>query len=182
MFGGIFWFSVDDAASTCYVPMFCGITKIPHEYEQGNGSMVEYSPTAAFWTFSKVSNFVYSRYNDMIKHVNEKQNLFEGRFVKDVEELDRTLVTLYDSKPELVLQKLNDYSEQSAQEVCKTWNDLFIYLLVKYNDGNVKKEENGKFKVTDTKIPQCEFPDQPEYPQYWYKMIVDDCGKNIEAK
>ena len=182
MFGGIFWFSVDDAASTCYVPMFCGITRIPHEYEQGNGSMVEYSPTSAFWTFSKVSNFVYSRYNDMIKHVNEKQNLFEGRFVKDVEELDRTLVTLYDSKPELVLQKLNDYSEQSAEEVCKTWNDLFIYLLVKYNDGNVKKEENGKFKVSDTKIPQCAFPDQPEYPQYWYKMIVDDCGKNIEAK
>ena len=102
--------------------------------------------------------------------------------MKDIAELDKTLAPLYNSNPELVRQKLNDYSVQSAEEVCKTWNDLFIYLLVKYNDGNVKKEENGKFKVSDTKIPQCAFPDQPEYPQYWYKMIVDDCGKNIEAK
>ena len=59
---------------------------------------------------------------------------------------------------------------------------VFIYLLVKYNDGNIKKEENGKFKVSDTMIPQCEFPDQPRYREEWYKMIVDDCGKNIEAK
>ena len=77
---------------------------------------------------------------------------------------------------------LNDYSNTAAKSVCKEWNNLFIYLLVKYHDGNVKKEENGKFKVSDTKIPQCAFPDQPKYREEWYKMIVNDCGKNIEAK
>ncbi|MBR2772569.1 MAG: C69 family dipeptidase, partial [Bacteroidales bacterium] len=62
---------VDDAGSNCFVPMFCGITEIPKEYAEGNGSMVEYSPASAFWTFTKVSNYVYTRYSDMIKHVNE---------------------------------------------------------------------------------------------------------------
>ena len=180
--GGVFWFSVDDAGSTCYVPMYCGMTQIPHEYAQGNGSMVEYSSTSAFWTFTKVSNFVYSRYCDMIKHVREKQDLYELRFIKDVDQMAESLADTYKSDPKAARQKINDYSNKAAKEVCQTWNDLFYYLLVKYNDGNVKKEENGKFKVSDTRIPQCAFPDQPEYPQYWYKMIVDDCGSNIEAK
>ncbi|MCR4680637.1 MAG: C69 family dipeptidase [Bacteroidales bacterium] len=180
--GGVFWFSVDDAGSTCYVPMYCGMTQIPHEYAQGNGSMVEYSSTSAFWTFTKVSNFVYSRYCDMIKHVREKQDLYELRFIKDVDQMAESLADTYKSDPKAARQKINDYSNKAAKEVCQTWNDLFYYLLVKYNDGNVKKEENGKFKVSDTRIPQCAFPDQPEYPQYWYKMIVDDCGSNIKAK
>ena len=180
--GGVFWFSVDDAASTCYVPMYCGITQIPEEYAQGNGSMVEYSPTSAFWTFTKVSNFVYSRYNDMIKHVREKQDLYENRFIKEVNQSAQHLAHTFNENPNAARQRINSYSNKAAKEVCQTWNDLFIYLLVKYNDGNVKKEENGKFKVSDTQVPQCAFPDQPEYPQFWYKMIVDDCGKNIEAK
>lgn len=181
-FGGIFWFSVDDAASTCYVPMFCGINQIPMEYAEGNGSMVDYSETAAFWTFTKVSNFVYSRYSDMIKHVNAKQTQWEGKFVKDIAQMESEMKDLCTSNPTKAQAKLNRYSTQAATDVCKEWNDLFIYLLVKYNDGNVKKEQDGKFLKTNTKNPQCEFPDQPEYPQEWYKMIVDDCGKNIEAK
>lgn len=181
-FGGIFWFSVDDAASTCYVPMFCGINQIPMEYAEGNGSMVDYSETAAFWTFTKVSNFVYSRYNDMIKHVNEKQAYWEGKFVKDIAQMESKMKDLCEKDAAGAQKQLNAFSTKAASDVCKEWNNLFIYLLVKYNDGNVKKEKDGKFLKTNTQIPQCEFPDQPEYPQEWYKMIVDDCGKNIEAK
>lgn len=180
--GGILWFSVDDAASTCYVPMFCSITDIPHEYAEGNGSMVEYSKTAAFWTFTKVSNFVYSRYCDMIKHVNEKQNYWEGKFVQEIDQMATSMKSMLENEPAKARVMLNNYSKKAATDVCAEWDNLFNYLLVKYNDGNVKKEENGKFKVTNTKIPQCEFPDQPRYRDEWYKMIVDDCGKNIESK
>ena len=162
--------------------MYCGINKIPEEYAQGNGSMVEYSSTAAFWTFTKVSNFVYTRYKDMTKHVNEKQDLFENRFIRETNDMSKELADLQRKDPDKAQARINDYSLKAAKEVCQAWNDLFIYLLVKYNDGNIKKEENGKFKVSDTQIPQCEFPEQPRYRDEWYKMIVDDCGKNIEAK
>ena len=155
---------------------------VPEEYAKGNGSMVEYSDNAAFWTFTKVSNFVYTRYCDMIKHVNEKQAYWEGKFVKDIDQMSNQLRDLCSSNPEKARSILNDYSVNAAKNVCKEWNDLFVYLLVKYHDGNVKKEENGKFKVSDTKIPQSAFPDQPKYREEWYKMIVNDCGKNIEAK
>ena len=182
MFGGIYWFGVDDAGSNCFVPMFCGITEIPKEYAEGNGSMVEYSPTSAFWTFTKVSNYVYTRYSDMIKHVNEKQAYWEGKFVKDIEKMGANMKDLCNQNPDAARKQLNAYSNRAAHDVCREWNQLFEYLLVKYHDGNVKKEENGKFVTNGTEKPQVVFPDQPKWPDAWYRMIVNDCGKNIQAK
>ncbi len=178
-FGGVFWFGVDDAASSCYVPIFCGINVIPEELREGNGSMVEYSPTAAFWIFTKVSNFAYSRYKDMIIPIKSKQHELESKWVKEIADMEKDMVQLMNQKPDAAQDKLNSFSIEKTKEMCQTWNDLFIYLLVKYNDGNVKKEENGKFVVTDTEVPQCAFPEQPRYSDKWYKTIIKDCGANI---
>src|SRR6056297_207175 len=64
--GGILWFGVDDAASTVYVPMYCGMTMVPETFAVGNGDLLTYSDDAAFWAFNFVSNFAYLRYNIMI--------------------------------------------------------------------------------------------------------------------
>jgi dipeptidase len=181
-FGGILWFNVDDVASSCYVPMFCCLTKIPEPFKVGNGSMVEYSPTAAFWTFTKVSNFAYTRYNAMIKHINEKQDQWENQSIADINNLGKHILEIYKTDPERAIAQLNNFSNQRAHEVVSEWNKLFEYLLVKYHDGNIKKEENGKFITNETVNPQAAFPEQPRYPDNWYRMIVKDCGPNIMAK
>ena len=179
-FGGVFWFGLDDAGSTCYMPIFCGITQIPEAIKEGNGSMVDYSPTAAYWTFTKVSNWVYTRYNDMIVHVKEKQNALETSFVNEISAMEKDMVNLWNTDPKAAEAKLNKFTADKVQLTCQTWNDLFTYLLVKYNDGNIKKEKDGKFLKTDSDIPQCEFPQQPRYSDKWYRMIVKDCGENIK--
>jgi dipeptidase len=181
-FGGILWFGVDDAASSCYVPMFCGITKIPECFREGNGSMVEYSPTAAFWTFTKVSNFVYTRYNSMIKHVNEKQEKWENLSINEINYLEHHYMEALKTEPNRALALLNSFSNQRAQEVVNDWNKLLEYLLVKYHDGNIKKEENGKFLTNGNEKPQVLFPEQPKYPDYWYRMIIQSAGDNIKSK
>ena len=181
-FGGILWFNVDDVASSCYVPMFCCLTKIPEPFKVGNGSMVEYSPTAAFWTFTKVSNFAYTRYNSMIKHINEKQDKWENQSIADINNLEKHILDIYKNDPERAIAQLNNFSNQRAHEVVGEWNKLFEYLLVKYHDGNIKKEENGKFITNETVNPQAAFPEQPRYHDNWYRMIVKDCGKNIMVK
>ncbi|MCL2167501.1 MAG: C69 family dipeptidase [Lentimicrobiaceae bacterium] len=180
--GGVFWFGVDDAASCCYVPMFCGITKIPEPFREGNGSMVEYSPTAAFWTFTKVSNFAYTRYNAMIKHINEKQDQWEIKSIDEIDKMAPYIEEMYKTDPNKAIAQLTIFSNQRSHEVVNEWNKLFEYLLVKYHDGNIKKEENGKFITNGNEKPQVEFPEQPRYPDYWYRMIVNDCGNNIKAK
>ena len=67
--GGIIWFGVDDSYTSVYMPVFCSITKIPHYIATGNGDMMTYSPTSAFWLFNQVSNYAYTRYSDMIKDI-----------------------------------------------------------------------------------------------------------------
>jgi dipeptidase len=181
-FGGILWFGVDDAGSNCYMPMFCGITKVPYELQEGNGSLVDYSPTAAFWKFTKVSQLAYSRYSDMIKHINQKQDELENHFIADIRDMQSKVLKIYESNPQKMREYLTEYSNRAAKQVCEEWDHLFEYLLVKYNDGNVKQEKEGRFLKTNTEIPQCEDPEHPAYPERWYKMIVDDCGKNIEYK
>ena len=118
----------------------------------------------------------------MIKHVNERQEMFENGAVKNIRAMENEMVELFKNDPAKAEKRINEISNRCTKEVCNAWNNLYEYLLVKYNDGNIKKEKNGKFLKTDTQIPQCEFPDQPEYPAKWYKIIVDDCGNNIQEK
>ena len=66
--------------------------------------------------------------------------------------------------PDAARKQLNAYSARAAHDVCQDWNRLFEYLLVKYHDGNVKKEENGKFTTNGNVKPQVVFPDQPKWP------------------
>ncbi|MBQ5914971.1 MAG: C69 family dipeptidase, partial [Alistipes sp.] len=53
---GILWFGVDDAATSCLTPIYCNTTKAPECMAEGNGSMLEYTPTSAFWLFNRVTN------------------------------------------------------------------------------------------------------------------------------
>jgi dipeptidase len=175
--GGILWFGVDDTYSTVYCPMYCGITEIPLCFRQGNGDMLTYSETSAFWLFNRVTNFVYSRYSDMIKDVQKVQSRLEKSYVKDVERFDQRAAQ---SEGEALAKQLNDFSGRAAARMMKEWDTLDKYLLVKYMDGNIKKEKDGQFERTAT--GNAVFPQQPHYRQEWQRMIVKDHGDVIREK
>ena len=172
--GGILWFGVDDTYSTVYCPMYCGITEIPECFKQGNGDMLTYSETAAFWLFNRVTNFLYSRYSDMIVDVQKVQEDLEVSFIKDVEKFDKRAAQ---SEGEALTKQLNDFSGRAAGRMMKEWNRLDKFLLVKYMDGNIKKEKDGKFERTAT--GNAVFPSQPNYRKEWLEMIVKDRGDVI---
>ena len=69
--------------------MYCGITEIPECFRVGNGDMLTYSETSAFWAFNWVSNFAYLRYNDMIKDIQKVQPELENKFVTYVPAIDK---------------------------------------------------------------------------------------------
>ena len=175
--GGIIWFGVDDTYSTVYCPMYCGITEVPLCFRQGNGDMVTYSETSAFWLFNRVSNFLYTRYSDMIKDVQRVQNKLEETYIHDVQKLD---ARAKDVDGEALTRLLNDFSGRQAAKMFKEWSELDKYLLVKYMDGNIKKEKDGRFERTAT--GNAVFPDQPAYREEWYRMIVRDHGEVIKEK
>ena len=177
--GGILWFGVDDTYSTCYCPMYCGLTQVPLCFEQGNGSMSQYSETAAFWLFNRVTNFCYLRYDSMIVDVRRVQQELETSFEEEVRRHDDHLAKI-DNEVRLV-GELNRYSNNMAELMMRRWKALDNFLLVKYIDGNIKQHDaDGHFKTTETGV--VAFPKQPPYPQWFYRQIVDDHGNILKAQ
>jgi dipeptidase len=178
--GGIIWFGVDDTYSTCYVPMYCGITEIPECFAEGNGNMLTYSETSAFWTFNKVSNFAYLRYNETIKDIQKVQKELEDQFEAFVPVIDKAADGLYNSgQAEKAREFITQYSVNEANNMTARWKKLGEYLLIKYLDGNIKKEKEGQFERTETGFPP--YPDFPEYPEWWYRIIVEQTEDHFKV-
>ena len=169
--GGIIWFGVDDTYSTVYCPMFCGIDQVPVCFEEGNGSMSQYSETAAFWLFNRVSNFCYLRYDAMIPEVRAVQSELENDFISIIEQSSKQYEHLDENR---LVASLNKTSNRCADRMMQRWGELDHFLLMKFMDGNIKHTENGQLKTTNTGV--VVFPDQPPYPQWFYQQIVDDHG------
>ncbi len=87
--GGIIWFGVDDTYSSVYTPMYSSITRVPSNYAVGNGSMMVFSDSSAFWIFNQVSNFAYTRYNYMIPVIQARQQALESAYMKALIKPDR---------------------------------------------------------------------------------------------
>jgi dipeptidase len=175
--GGIFWFGVDDAATTVFTPMYCGITKVPECFKVGNGDMLTYSPTSAFWLFNTVANFCYTRYDLMSADAQKVQKRLETRYISQTDSVDAEALKLSDKDTALARNFLTSYSGDMAQNTFNQWKSLSEYLLVKYIDGNIKKEKDGKFERNKWGNPVM--PLQPGYSDAWKKYVIEDTGDKL---
>ena len=176
--GGVFWFGLDDTYTTVYSPMYCGMTQVPESYKVGNGDLLTFSPTSAFWTFNMVANWAYTKYDYMIRDIQPVQQSLEQKYIAEVSDIDKKAVELYKKNKESGLKYITDYSVKTGQATVKRWQEMFQYLFVKYMDGNVKKEKDGKFERSVDKTPVM--PSQPGYPQWWLDDIVKKHGDVIK--
>jgi len=177
--GGILWFGVDDTYSSCYTPIYCGITEIPECFAVGNGDLLTYSETSAFWTFSQVANYAYLRYDDMIKDIQLVQKELEDKFIEWVPVIDRAAEALYSTSEDQAVKFITEYSVNEANNMTKRWKKLGQYLIVKYTDGNIKREKDNKFERTETGMPAP--PIFNGYPEWWYKAIVHATGDHFKV-
>jgi dipeptidase len=176
--GGILWFGVDDTYTNVYSPMYCGINRVPESFEVGNGDMLHYSPTSAFWTFNFVTNWVYTRWNPMIKDLQKLQRELETRYVAMTPAIDKAAVELYNMDQAMAIEYLTSYSVSTGNYTVKRWKEFGEYLLVKYIDGNIKKEKDGKFLTNEWGVTAS--PSQPGYPEWWLREIVKQHGEVIK--
>jgi len=178
--GGILWFGVDDAASSVYMPMYAGMTDVPKCLAQGNGDLLNFSWDASFWVFTFVSNQAYGRYNHMIKDIKKVQTELEDNLITYTSAIDQSAKALYDLNPELARQFLTDFSMNQAELVTERWRELGQFLLVKYNDGNLHEEVDGKFLRNEHGNPaHAKFPG---YSEEYYKTIVKDAGDRLKLR
>jgi dipeptidase len=172
--GGIIWFGVDDANTSVYVPMYAGIRRAPDAFREGYGSIIDYKEDAAFWVFNKVAHLAYLRYSLKTPDIQKAQSELENSFRTFVPAIDLAAMELYEKDPELARDFLTNFSVSMGNYAVERWEELFRFLLVKYLDGNIKKEENGVFQTNQWgKYPIVE---HPNYPQWWLQKIVELSG------
>lgn len=175
--GGIHWFSVDDAASTVYFPMYCGATEVPFGFKEGNGSMMEFTNKAAFWVFNQVSNFAYTRYSAIHPEISEKQQALEEKYISSVAGIDKVAADMYKTDKAKAIEFITDYSCQTGDALVQEWREFYGHLFTRFMDGNIKEPAEipaGQF-YTPAKVSQ------PGYSKEFYKEIVKDTGEKLKV-
>jgi dipeptidase len=170
--GGIIWWGVDDANATVYMPMYSSITTVPHNFERGNGALMEWSETSGFWIFNMVSNLSYTRYNMIQPDVEKVRNQLEADFLLRTPSIDAAALKLFQDDKSKAIAFLTDYSNDQGARTFQAYKSLYQYLFMKYMDGNVK-----------TKVPGQQNPavKHPGYSETFYKRIVDETGDKLKA-
>jgi dipeptidase len=179
--GGIFWFGVDDTDGCVYVPMYCGIQRVPESYAVGNGSMITWSETSAFWTFNQVNNWAYSRYNLIHPEIEKYQSQLETQFVNEVKEIDQQAAELYKQNPASAADYLTGYSVYTGNKLVADWKVFYQYLFMKYIDGNVKNSDGRKLldNGNGKNIPKA--PAQPGYGKEWQRIMIQGTGDRLKV-
>ena len=198
--GGVNWFGCDDAATSYLTPIYTTVCEIPESFREGNGNMLTYSPTSAFWVTNRVANACYKAYNIMFPTVDAAIDAWEEEMMEAVVKADKEALALYDAasrKPRRQIRRndnnpkvadqfgevrryLTEFSVGNAQRIFEKWVKLEEHLLIKFIDGNVKAQnEDGTF-VTNG-YTDC-IPGgitQPGYTDKWKECVAKDHGKTV---
>ena len=176
---GILWFGTDDAATSPLTPIYVTSTEVPECLKDGNGTMLKYSDTSMFWITNRVAQFAYLRYNVVGKHVREVVDMWENKMLECVPAMDAKIGSAKNAKK---AQKVaTELSVECAQALFNIWVDLDKYTMVKYIDGNVKGEENGKFVDNGNGKDIPGVIEQPGYTENWKRAVAADKGEILKV-
>ena len=176
--GGILWFSVDDASSTVYTPLYAGTQKAPETFAEGNGTMMEWGKNAAFWVFNQVSNLAYTRYNLIHPYIHDFQQKLEERFVQYTAAIDQKAMEMYEEDPEKAMHFVSDFSIDNANNLVHSWKKFYQFLFMKFMDGNVKITNGREFETNGTGVVELE---QPGYSEEWYRQLIEETGDKFKV-
>ena len=201
--GGVNWFGCDDAATSYLTPIYTSTYEVPESFRVGNGNMITYSPTSAFWMTNRVANACYKAYNIMFPTVDAAIDAWEAEMAEAVAKADQEALALYNAAAEKprkqikrnnkagkvvdpytsVREYLTRFSVDNAQKIFEKWVALEQLLLVKFIDGNVKAQnEDGSFVTNEHTDCIPAKITQPGYTDKWKEVTAKDHGKTIEER
>ena len=178
--GGVIWFGTDDAATSPLTPIYCGSTKVPECLDEKTANILTYSDKSMFWVTNRIAQFAYLRYDYIGAEVRKVIDDWENEQLLKVQIADEQL-----SRKAIAGMKkaATKFSVNTAQELWEKWSNLDNYLMVKYIDGNIKKQgENGEFLNNGHHPAQPAFPNQPGYSEKFLRAIAADNGEVLKVK
>jgi dipeptidase len=156
--GGIIWLAFGNQDTSCFVPIYAGVTGIPRSFQVGDHWT--FSRDSARWAFDYVDFHTQVLYSHAIQDVRDAQKIWEKPVVDRTPIIDKFATELYQSNPAQLHQFLTEYCTNNASLVINAWWELGDQLLVKYNHLWIYDVKTRK------RLPLT-------YPDWWLKLLVE---------
>lgn len=155
--GGILWLSLGSLNTTCFVPFYMGVSRLPTSYQFGDHW--EFDRRVARWAFDYTDFHTQVVYSYAIQDVREAQKRWEVSAVERTGDIDAKALEFHNESPEKAREYLTDYCCNNASSVVNAWWKLGDDLLVKYNH----------FSLYDAKERRT---NRLEYPEEWIRALI----------
>jgi len=159
--GGVAWYGKDDTYTTCYFPLYCGITEIPLAYAAG--AVERFSWDSAWWMFNLVANYANLKFSRIVPDIIAVQQELESYFMLMQKPFEQTMVELLKTDPVAAKRHLTNYSVSQGELVFSRWQRLAIDIITKYNDGYIRQDEGHPYPGTGD-----------PYPDEWLRRVVKE--------
>ena len=181
--GGVLWFGCDDANMIAFTPVYCCTTFVPDCYSDRVANGLNFSFKSAFWVCNWVSSIIYPRYCQLFNELKTVRDRLEKDYNSLQAKTEQEAINMAgkDSKEKAkAIAYLNAYTNRAAENMLNQWMDLGKYLMVKYVDGVVRPEKDGKFEQTPggygTRVKR------PGYPERYRREIVRETQSKYKVK
>ena len=124
-----------------YVPVYCGINRIPDPFRRENNNVREFSFDSAFWMCNWVANMVYPRWSALIGDLRDAQKELEDYYESEQSAVDT-------KASELTAGECSDFLTATTiaytDKMMKRWDKLAKLLIVKHNDQIMLPSKDGE--------------------------------------
>ena len=180
--GGVLWFGTDDANMMAFTPVYCCTDRLPKCYSGKTADCVTFSWDSAFWIYNWVADMIRPRYSLMIDDMRAVQNKLENTFADSQKGIEEVAIAMHKENPAKAKEFLTNYTEMTAQCAVDAWKKLGEYLIVKYNDGVIKKTNaDGSIMRPEHEHGHNAPLVRPGYPKEFLKEIVKATGDRYKV-
>lgn len=144
--GGVMWWANDDSGMVAYTPVYCCTNRVPHCYNVDEADAFTFSDESAYWVCNWVSNMVYPRWSLLYPELKQVRDSLQASYFARQPEMEQQALALLKTDRDSAIALLSDYSDRLGDQMVKRWRDMGWHMVVKYNDGVVRQEENGRYK------------------------------------
>ncbi len=157
-FGGINWIAFGAQDTSCYIPLYCGITEMPESFRLGDHYV--FNRESARWAFDYVNYHTQVAYFYAIEDVKKAQEKWESITFQKIQAMDNAALEMYEKDPAEAIAFITDFCLNNAKSVVGAWWELGNNLLVKYNH----------FRIYD---PATRRAGRIQTPDWWNRSVVE---------
>ena len=143
--GGVIWWGNDDSGMVAYTPVYCCADRVPHCYNDPKADAYTFSDESAYWVCNWVSNMVYPRWSLLYPELQQVRDSLQASYFDRQAAIEARALELMNSDRTAAIALLTDYGCEVGDQMVARWRQMAYHMIVKYNDGVIRQEENGQY-------------------------------------